>query len=65
MPEMGGRTCFESLRQIDPLVRVVLTSGFARDAVVEDLLGSGAKAFLAKPYRMVELSEVLSQALTA
>lgn len=65
MPEMSGKSCFEVLREINPKVRVVLTSGFGEDDTVEMLMGAGAKAFLAKPYRMRDLSEVMSRALLA
>jgi CheY-like chemotaxis protein len=65
MPDMGGKECFDELRQIDPRARVVLSSGFGRDAVVEALLAAGALAFLQKPYRAANLAEALSAATAA
>ncbi len=55
MPEMSGESCFEVLMEMDPQVRVVLTSGHRTNPECP-----GAKAFLPKPYRMQEISEVLS-----
>ncbi|MCS7027022.1 MAG: ATP-binding protein [Bryobacteraceae bacterium] len=63
MPGLGGKACFEALREIDPQARVILTSGYSLDSSVETLIGQGAKAFLQKPYRVQQLSEILSKVL--
>ena len=63
MPEMNGTDCFRALRQRNPSVAVVLSSGFARDANIDGLLGEGARGFLRKPYTTAELSKTLAEAL--
>lgn len=63
MPELSGKELYEELRQINPQVRVVLTSGYNQDATVDALIDSGARGFLQKPYRMTQLSTTLMAAL--
>ncbi len=63
MPGMDGFTCFERLRATDPGLRVVVSSGFARDGRAQAMLDAGALAFVQKPYLESELAEALAQAL--
>ncbi|MDX9981966.1 MAG: response regulator [Lentisphaeria bacterium] len=56
MPEMDGHQAFFKLREINPAVRVLLSSGYVSEDDVRDVLEAGAAGFLRKPYRMVELA---------
>jgi two-component system cell cycle sensor histidine kinase/response regulator CckA len=61
MPRMSGREVLRHLRQTDPGVRVVFTSGFA-DTARGELADEGAQGFLAKPYREHDLVEAVRAA---
>jgi two-component system cell cycle sensor histidine kinase/response regulator CckA len=50
MPRMGGRKTYERLREINPEVKVLLTSGYSEDGQAQDILAVGARGFLQKPY---------------
>ena len=50
MPGMGGREVFEALRQLDPDVRVLLSSGYSSNNQVAHMLDQGCKGFIQKPY---------------
>ena len=50
MPQMGGRETYERLREIDPEVRVLLSSGYSENGQAQDILATGARGFLQKPY---------------
>ena len=50
MPQMGGNKCLEALLMINPDVRVLIASGCSDDMPRTQALGSGAKAFVSKPY---------------
>jgi signal transduction histidine kinase/CheY-like chemotaxis protein len=63
MPGMDGPTCFRLMRQRLPTLRVVVTSGFARNAGVQQLLDEGACDFVQKPYRTIDLAQALAAAL--
>ncbi len=57
MPEMSGKEAFIHLHDIDPDVKVILSSGFKHDERVTDLLNMGVKSFIQKPYTFKELAE--------
>jgi CheY-like chemotaxis protein len=65
MPRIGGREVFHMLKAIDPAVRVVLTSGFTRHEVTDELLSEGALGFIGKPMRIEDLSRQVHAAMTA
>lgn len=60
MPGMGGEKCMELLLDARPDLRVIVASGYGVSDVVEQLLASGAAAFLKKPYRTQALSDTVA-----
>ena len=60
---MGGRECIARLRQFDPDVPIVISSGYSNDVVLSDCEGWGVNRILAKPYRIEELSNVVGELL--
>ena len=63
MPHMDGEETFQELRALDPAVRVVLSSGYARADVIARFAGMGLVGFVHKPYSLAELTEQLRAAL--
>ncbi len=63
MPRMGGRDCYRELKAINPEVRAVLATGFARDDAARQLLAEGMLGFLQKPYEMQQLASAVAGAL--
>lgn len=63
MPGMNGLEAFAKLKQVDPNVAVVLSSGYGREKMVAQAALSGIAGFIKKPYRMEQLSEVIRSAL--
>ena len=63
MPAMDGRECFRQLRRIDPGVKVIISTGNAREGAVQQTLCEGALGLLPKPYEMMRLAELLERAL--
>ncbi len=61
MPRAGGNDAFLGMREIDPNVRVVLCSGFARDGKAQEILDLGVRDFLQKPFTIEELAETLEK----
>jgi PAS domain S-box-containing protein len=64
MPHMDGRQAFLRMREVDPGVPVVLTSGYSEQDVLADFLGKGLAGFLAKPYQSTQFAAVLKQAVS-
>jgi PAS domain S-box-containing protein len=63
MPRLNGKDTFLKMKEIQPDVKVIFSSGFSHDGRVNDLLKLGAIAFLQKPYRVYEISKILADAL--
>jgi CheY-like chemotaxis protein len=55
MPGMGGRACLQKLLEIDPDVRVIISSGYGAPDDHEEILNLGARGFLAKPHQLADL----------
>jgi len=62
MPEVSGVETYHKLRQINPQVRIILSSGFSQDRVARDVLRMGAAEFIGKPYSLETLSLALKKA---
>jgi PAS domain S-box-containing protein len=62
MPEMDGYEAFWALRKIDREVRVLLCSGYKRDARSDELIAAGAVGFLQKPFDFQSLAGEVEKA---
>jgi CheY-like chemotaxis protein len=56
---MGGRETIEKLRNYDPNVKAVVSSGYANDPLVQDFASYGFSGRLTKPYRINEMKALL------
>jgi len=63
MPGMSGGETFDALKQINPLVKVILSSGYSLNNKVSEILQRGCLAFLQKPFSIQELSRVIRKTL--
>jgi PAS domain S-box-containing protein len=63
MPEIGGPDLFRKLRRIDPTLPVVLMSGYPLRDRTQELQGEEGLAWIAKPFTMNQLGEVISELL--
>ncbi|GAB4232560.1 MAG: hypothetical protein OHK0028_08010 [Deltaproteobacteria bacterium] len=61
---MGGKEAVLRLKEIDPDVRAVVSSGYSNDPVMADPGKFGFRGVIAKPYRMRELGEAIDQVLS-
>jgi two-component system, cell cycle sensor histidine kinase and response regulator CckA len=59
MPGMGGREVFEALKQIQPDVNVLLSSGYSSTDQVAALIERGCRGFIQKPYDTVKMSRTI------
>ncbi len=63
MPGMNAAQAFPLLKQFDPNVKVLLSSGYVSEEDAQELLHSGAKGFLRKPYSLADLAQRIRQIL--
>jgi DNA-binding NtrC family response regulator len=60
---MGGVQTIKVLQKIDPLVKAVVSSGYADDPVMVDYERYGFRGALAKPYEIVNLRQTLARVM--
>jgi YesN/AraC family two-component response regulator len=63
MPKMNGVEAFEELIRIKPEVKVILSSGYTEDAVMQSFPGQRPAGVLHKPYKMEDLETQLERLL--
>ncbi len=63
MPDMGGSDTYDSLKEINSDVKVLLSSGFSLDGQAEDILKRGCNGFIQKPFNLIELSQKIKEVL--
>ncbi len=64
MPGISGEETFAKLREVDPEVKVILSSGYSIDSRIRNIMERGCKGFLQKPYTMKELSRIVRSVLS-
>ncbi|MBI2839491.1 MAG: PAS domain-containing protein [Acidobacteria bacterium] len=60
---MGGKEVVRTLRELDPEVKAVASSGYSNDPVMARHADSGFCAVLPKPYRLSDLEKVVAEVL--
>jgi CheY-like chemotaxis protein len=55
----GGKQALEKLKDIDPKVKALLSSGYVDDPIMTDYEHYGFSGVITKPYEVEELSEML------
>jgi PAS domain S-box-containing protein len=63
MPNMGGGEAYDRLKEINPDIKVLLSSGFSIDGEATEILQRGCNGFVQKPFRMNELAEKITRVL--
>ena len=62
-PGMGGGETFDRLKQINPDVRVLLSSGYSLEGQAKDILTRGCLGFIQKPYKIEDLAKKIQDIL--
>ena len=58
---MGGKEAVQKILAIDPKAKVIVSSGYSNDPVMANFRDYGFYSAIAKPYRISELTKVISQ----
>lgn len=61
LPDQNGLVTFNQLKEINPVVKVILTSGFDVDESVEQALNDGALQFMRKPFNRQQILEAVKK----
>ena len=63
MPGMGGRRCLEELMKLNPWLKVIIASGYSVKGPVKEVLETGAKGFIDKPYNVNQMLKIIREVL--
>ena len=57
MPGMGGGETFDRLKEINPDIKVLLSSGYSINGQASQILERGCDGFIQKPFNLIQLSD--------
>ncbi len=63
MPKISGKETFLRLRNINPDVKVIFSSGFYNEGTINELLNSGVKGFIQKPYMISDFTKLVDKVI--
>jgi len=63
MPDMGGGETYDKLKEINPDVKVLLSSGYSINGQATEILERGCNGFIQKPFNMADLSKKIREIL--
>jgi|WetSurMetagenome_2_1015567.scaffolds.fasta_scaffold00139_9 two-component system, cell cycle sensor histidine kinase and response regulator CckA len=63
MPGLSGSQALQGLKEINPHVKVILSSGYSLQGEARDVMEMGCLGFIQKPYKFPELSGIVHKIL--
>ena len=63
MPDLGGSKTFDGLLDIDPNVKVLLSSGYSLVGQAREIMEKGCRGFIQKPFGIHDLAEKIRKIL--
>ena len=63
MPKISGSEVYDKLKEINPQVKALLSSGYSVDGQATEILKRGCNGFIQKPFNMEELSRKVNEIL--
>jgi len=63
MPETGGGETFDRLKEINPDVKVILSSGYSLNGEASGIMARGYQGFIQKPASFAVLSQKIREVL--
>ena len=63
MPGMGGGKIYDRLKEVNPKVKVLLSSGYSIDGKATEILKRGCNGFIQKPFNLEQLSQSIRKTL--
>ncbi|MBU0682331.1 MAG: response regulator [Proteobacteria bacterium] len=61
MPRMGGSETFDKLRNMNPDIKVLLSTGYSIEGQASDIVSRGCAGFIQKPFNMADLTKKIME----
>lgn len=62
---MEGKVTLQKLREIDPQVKCIVSSGYSNDPIISEYQKYGFNAYLIKPFKVNDLGKILQEVIHA
>lgn len=59
MPGIDGSKVFDKIKELDSSIKCILSSGYSRDSQANAIMKRGCDAFIQKPFRLQDLSQLI------
>ena len=63
MPDISGGDTYDKLKEINPEIKVMLSSGYSIDGQTSEILERGCNGFIQKPFNIKKLSQKIREIL--
>jgi PAS domain S-box-containing protein len=63
MPQMGGQECLRRLQELDPQVKVLISTGYTAKGLAQELVAEGALGVVEKPFPPQDFAAVVRRVL--
>ena len=63
IPDMAGIEIYDGLKEINPKVKVLLSSGYSMEGQAKEIMKRGCNGFIQKPFGMADLSKKIGELL--
>ena len=64
MPDIGGGETYDRLKEINPEIKVLLSSGYSIDGQASEIMNRGCNGFIQKPFNVEQLSRKIRNILS-
>lgn len=64
MPRMDGKEVFLAMRQINPKIKALLSTGYSHNQAVQEVIDEGLLGFIGKPFELQEIAAAVERTLT-
>jgi DNA-binding NarL/FixJ family response regulator len=61
---MGGQAAVKNLLRMDPMAKVIVSSGYSNDGIMADYKAHGFSGVVPKPYTLKQLGEAVGRLLS-
>jgi len=65
MPDMSGSETYDRLKEINPAIKTLLSSGYGINGKAQAIINSGCHGFIQKPFNLTNLSQKIRSILDA
>jgi PAS domain S-box-containing protein len=63
MPGLSGGETFDRIRELNPLAKIILSSGYSLNSQAKQIMDKGCQGFIQKPFNIAYLSQKIREVL--